>query len=93
MSGRCSCLDFLSPVQVVIRFSGFLVKVKVHKRIDIFYSLIGAVLFVMSGVFIIEEWQYAFRTRTRDLALLKGAVSIITGVLLAFDCVFTFKDD
>lgn len=68
-------------------------KTKIHKRIDIFYSLIGCVMFITSGVFIIEEWQNAFRTRTRDAAMLKGSISIITGILFAFDCIFTFKGD
>lgn len=68
-------------------------KTKTPKRLDIFYTAVGCVLFVTSGIFIIEEWQYAFRTKTRDLALLKGAVSIINGILFAFDCIFTFKGD
>lgn len=73
-------------------FASLLVKTKVHKRIDIFYSMIGSALFITSGIFIIEVWQHAFRTRTRDLAMLKGALSIINGILFLLDCVFTYKD-
>lgn len=67
-------------------------KATFNKRQDIFFSFIGSGLFVVSGVLIIEAWQHSFRTRTRDLAILKGAVSIINGVLFFFDCVFTFKE-
>lgn len=82
---------FYDETNLCCCISGYLVKSKINKRIDIFYSLIGAILFLASGVFITEEWQHAFRTRTRDTALLKGALSIVNGVLFIFDCIFTFK--
>lgn len=77
----------------MISSAGHLVKSEIPKGIDIFYSLIGCLTFTTSGVLIIEEWQYGFRTRTRDLAMLKGSIAIINGVLFGFDCIFTFKDD
>lgn len=72
--------------------AGSMVNSKIHKRIDIFYSLIGAALFITSGWLIIDVWQDGFRTRTRDIAMLKGALAIINGVLFLLDCVFTFKE-
>lgn len=63
----------------------------VHKRINIFYSLIGAGVFMTSGVFIIGEWEHSFRTRTRDLAITKGTVAIINGVIFLMDTIFTFR--
>lgn len=71
---------------------GFLMKSRIPKRLDIFLSLMGSALFEATGVLIIEAWEHSFRTRTRDLAILKGSVSIITGVLFLFDCIFTFKN-
>lgn len=65
---------------------------RINKRLDIFFSLMGCALFEASGVLIIEAWEPSFRTRTRDLAILKGSVSIINGALFLFDCIFTFKD-
>lgn len=67
-------------------------KARINKRLDIFFSLMGSALFEASGVLIIEAWEHSFRTRTRDLAILKGSISIINGVLFLFDCIFTFKD-
>lgn len=67
-------------------------KASIKKRLDIIYSLFGGALFIASGVLIIEAWEHSFRTRTRDLAILKGSISIINGVVCLFDCVFTFKD-
>lgn len=66
-------------------------KATINKRIMLFYSLLGAVLFITSGVFIIQSWERAFRTRTRDLAMTKGVVSIINGVIFFMDTIFTFR--
>lgn len=64
----------------------------IHRRIDIFYSVLGCGLFIASGVFIIEAWEFSFRTRTRDLALIKASLAIVNGVLFGFDAIFTFRD-
>ena len=71
---------------------GVLMRAPIHKRIDMFYSVMGCASFVASGVFIIESWEFSFRTRTRDLALIKAALSIVNGILFGFDAVFTFRD-
>lgn len=64
----------------------------INKRLDIFISLMGSCCFIASGVLIIEAWEHSFRTRTRDLAILKGALAIINGIMFLFDCIFTFKE-
>ncbi|XP_037938216.1 uncharacterized protein LOC119671587 isoform X2 [Teleopsis dalmanni] len=79
-------------IVVVGVFAGVLMRAPIHKRIDIFFSVLGCALFVTSGVFIIESWEYTFRTRTRDLALIKAALSIVNGVMFGFDAIFTFRD-
>lgn len=73
-------------------FTGALMRASVHRRIDIFFSIMGCTLFIASGVFIIEAWEHSFRTRTRDMALIKAALSIVNGVLFGFDAIFTFRD-
>jgi hypothetical protein len=70
---------------------GYLMKAQINKRIMLFYSLLGTVLFITSGVFIIQSWERAFRTRTRDLAMTKGVVAIINGVIFFMDTIFTFR--
>jgi hypothetical protein len=69
-------------------FSGFLTKTPLHK---LFYSLLGCALFVTSGVFIIDAWEGGYRTRTRDLAILKGAFAIMNGVVFFMDAIFRFR--
>ncbi|CAG9803118.1 unnamed protein product [Chironomus riparius] len=71
--------------------AGYLMKATINKRIMLFYSLLGTALFLTSGVFIIQSWERAFRTRTRDLAMTKGVVSIINGVIFLMDTIFTFR--
>ncbi|XP_041775748.1 uncharacterized protein LOC121595670 isoform X1 [Anopheles merus] len=80
---------------IVILFTvmaGYLMKAHLHRRLSIFYSLLGCVCFLTSGVFIIEAWEHAFRTRTRDLAITKGSIAVINGVIFLMDTIFTFRD-
>ncbi|XP_018803485.1 PREDICTED: uncharacterized protein LOC108977945 [Bactrocera latifrons] len=79
-------------IVVVGIFAGVLMRAPIHRRIDIFYSVLGCGLFIASGVFIIEAWEFSFRTRTRDLALIKASLAIVNGVLFGFDAIFTFRD-
>lgn len=69
-----------------------MMKASINKRINLFYSLMGSGLFLVSGVFIIQAWEHAFRTRTRDLAITKGAVSLINGIIFLMDTIFTFRE-
>jgi uncharacterized membrane protein HdeD (DUF308 family) len=66
-------------------------KAKMNKRILLFYSLLGSALFLTSGIYILESWERSWRNRTRDLAMIKGVVSIINGVIFFMDAVFTFR--
>uniref|UniRef100_A0A182UE88 MARVEL domain-containing protein n=1 Tax=Anopheles melas TaxID=34690 RepID=A0A182UE88_9DIPT len=80
---------------IVILFTvmaGYLMKAHLQRRLSIFYSLLGCVCFLTSGVFIIEAWEHAFRTRTRDLAITKGSIAVINGVIFLMDTIFTFRE-
>ncbi|XP_065092535.1 uncharacterized protein LOC135713355 [Ochlerotatus camptorhynchus] len=83
----CGYIVILTTVMV-----GYLMKAHVHRRLNLFYSLLGCALFLTAGVFIIEAWEHAFRTRTRDLAITKGSVAIINGVIFLMDTIFTFRE-
>ncbi|XP_052871737.1 uncharacterized protein LOC131213212 [Anopheles bellator] len=72
--------------------AGYLIKAHLHRRLSIFYSLLGCSSFLTSGVFIIQAWEHAFRTRTRDLAITKGSIAIINGVIFLMDTIFTFRE-
>lgn len=64
----------------------------INKRIDILLSIMGCASFITSGVLLIEAWEYSFRTKTRDLAIIKASVAIINGAMFGFDAIFTFRD-
>lgn len=74
-------------------FLGYLMKAHNHRRLAIFYNILGSTMFLTSGAFIIESWERAFRTRTRDIAIAKGIVSIINGIIFVMDTIFTFSDN
>ncbi|XP_055714015.1 protein snakeskin-like [Phlebotomus papatasi] len=79
-------------IVLIAIFAGHMIGTPVNKRLSIFYSIIGSVMFITSGVFIIEAWEHSFRTRTRDLAITKGSVAIINGAVFLLDTIFTFRD-
>lgn len=73
--------------------AGHAVSTPTNKRIDILYSLLGCALFITAGVLIIEEWNNAiFKTDERKLALTKGGLAIVNGVIFFIDAIFTFRD-
>uniref|UniRef100_A0A336KV20 CSON000194 protein n=1 Tax=Culicoides sonorensis TaxID=179676 RepID=A0A336KV20_CULSO len=71
--------------------AGYLMNAHINRRIGIFYSILGGAMFLASGVFIIEAWERAYRTRTRDLAITKGSVAIINGIIFIMDTIFAFS--
>ncbi|XP_058811336.1 uncharacterized protein LOC131676233 [Topomyia yanbarensis] len=83
----CGFIVILTTVMI-----GYLMKAHIHRRLNLFYSLLGCGLFLTSGVFIIKAWEHAYRTRTRDLAITKGSVALINGVIFLMDAIFTFRD-
>lgn len=73
-------------------FAGYMMGNPINKKIDIFFSLIGCAMFIASGVLILQEWESGFKTERRRLAISKGSLAIVNGVLFFFDSVFTFRD-
>ncbi|CAK1547313.1 unnamed protein product [Leptosia nina] len=69
--------------------AGYIMQTPSHKRIDIFYSLIGVCLFVASGAVIIDRFQNAWKGDLRDKNLAKASLAIINGALLLVDAVLT----
>ncbi|XP_055551357.1 uncharacterized protein LOC129733841 [Wyeomyia smithii] len=93
VTGFISTGTFCGYIVILITVMiGYLMKAHVHRRLNLFYSLLGCALFLTSGVFIIQAWEHAFRTRTRDLAITKGSVALINGVIFLMDTIFTFRD-
>lgn len=70
---------------------GYLLGEAVSKKLDLFFSLLGCAMFIASGVLILQEWESGFKTDRRRMAISKGALAIINGVLFFFDAIFTFR--
>ncbi|XP_058444897.1 uncharacterized protein LOC131426295 [Malaya genurostris] len=73
-------------------FAGYLLGNPINKKIDLFFSLLGCAMFIASGVLILQAWESGFKTDRRRMAISKGSLAIINGVLFFFDAVFTFRD-
>jgi len=76
-------------------FAGYIMNTPINKRIDIFFSLVGAALFIASGVLVIQHWEDSlikFQTDARKYAMAKGSLAIINGVLFFLDTILTFRD-
>ncbi|XP_075973731.1 protein snakeskin-like [Anticarsia gemmatalis] len=69
--------------------AGYIMQTPSHKRIDIFYSLVGVALFVASGAVIIDNYQHAGKGDLRDKNLAKASLAIINGAVLLLDAVLT----
>lgn len=69
--------------------AGYIMQTPSHKRIDIFYSLVGVALFVASGAVIIDKFQHYGKSELKDKNLAKASLSIINGALLLVDAVLT----
>ncbi|XP_046959794.1 uncharacterized protein LOC124529900 [Vanessa cardui] len=69
--------------------AGYVMQTQAHKRIDIFYSLVGVALFVASGAVLIDRFQNYSKSEFRDKNLAKASLSIINGAILLIDAVLT----
>ncbi|XP_026724856.1 uncharacterized protein LOC113491867 [Trichoplusia ni] len=69
--------------------AGYIMQTPSHKRIDIFYSLVGVALFVASGALIIDKYQHGYKSDFRDMNLAKASLAIINGAVLLIDAVLT----
>ncbi|KAI5651786.1 hypothetical protein NE865_00123 [Phthorimaea operculella] len=68
--------------------AGYVLQHPSHKRIDIFYSLIGCALFVASGAVLIKDFQGKSDEWSKK-QLAKASLAIINGAVLLLDAVFT----
>ncbi|CRL04714.1 CLUMA_CG017774, isoform A [Clunio marinus] len=88
---------------LVALFAGYLMNTPINKRLDLFFSLVGAAGFIASGIIIINHWnddsvsavteKLGFnRSDRKTLGLAKGGLAIVNGILFLVDVVFTFRD-
>lgn len=67
--------------------------------LDIFFSIIGAALFITSGVLILQYWNDSASGKIVNLVtdhkatgITKGSLAVINGIVFIIDVVFTFRD-
>lgn len=74
----------------------FVCFVRTVNGIDIFFSLIGGALFIAVGSMILNDWNNGFhsaiKSEVHKLAITKGSLAIVNGILFFADVIFTFRD-
>ncbi|XP_047995460.1 uncharacterized protein LOC125233467 [Leguminivora glycinivorella] len=68
---------------------GYVLQTPSHKRVDIFYTLIGVGLFIASGAILIDRFHNASRSEFVNKNLAKASLSIINGAVLLVDAILT----
>ncbi|XP_046820527.1 uncharacterized protein LOC124948233 [Vespa velutina] len=75
-------------------FAGSIMGTPVNRRVDLFFSLIGCVLFIVTGALNIKDFdQIPYKSSLRDTGLAKGSISIIQAALFLIDSFLTFRGE
>jgi len=81
-------------------FAGYIMNTPINKRIDLFFSLVGAALFIASGVLILQYWNDSVggtfnswvSKDNKTTGIAKGSLAVVNGIVFLIDVVFTFRD-
>ncbi|XP_037942244.1 protein snakeskin-like [Teleopsis dalmanni] len=78
-----------------VLFIGHILDSQVEKRMNALFSIVGCVLFIISGILVIEQWQddkwFGFNKENRRYALAAGSLMIINGVIFLLDAICIFR--
>ncbi|XP_076671575.1 uncharacterized protein LOC143370396 isoform X2 [Andrena cerasifolii] len=75
-------------------FAGSIMGTPVNRRVDLFFSLIGCVLFIVVGALNIDYFSnLVFKSSFRSTGIAKGVISIAEGVLMFGDAFLTFRGE
>ncbi|XP_014207973.1 uncharacterized protein LOC106639054 [Copidosoma floridanum] len=66
-------------------FAGATTGTPVNRRIDLYFTLVGCVLFIVTGIMIFNN--------QRVKHMVRGILAVIEGVLFLVDAVFTFRGE
>lgn len=73
---------------------GSLMGTPINRRVDLFFSLVGFALFIITGALNIEAFRTLLhKSSFRDIGLAKGSICIIQGALFLLDSYFTVKGE
>lgn len=67
---------------------------QINKRIEILFGLFGAAMFLASGVLLIQYYNniQLYVSEADKLALTKGILAVVNGLLFLVSSVFSFQD-
>ncbi|XP_046751183.1 uncharacterized protein LOC124414242 [Diprion similis] len=75
-------------------FAATMMGTPVNRRVDLFFSVVGCVLFIIVGAVTIDYYQHASNYQNvRDIGLSKGSLAVIEGIFFLADAVFTFRGE
>ncbi|XP_071872790.1 uncharacterized protein [Bombus fervidus] len=75
-------------------FFGIIMGCGMDRRLDMFYSAAGFILFVIAGALILDHFSNSvYRGSFRDTGLAKGCISIAEGLLFLVDAILVFRGD
>jgi len=78
-------------------FVGGLTGTPVNRRVDLFFSVVGCILFLIAGILTINLFQgtvdIPFVSSNKGLGITKGSFAIIESLLMLIDAVLTFRGE
>ncbi|KAL1130717.1 hypothetical protein AAG570_011958 [Ranatra chinensis] len=79
-------------VVTVGTFLGLVTNNPVNKTVDVFYCVVGAVLYITAGALSIQHFQgWKYNSSTSNLGLTKASLSIVQGALFLVDAFFVYR--
>ncbi|XP_017890590.1 uncharacterized protein LOC108631277 [Ceratina calcarata] len=61
------------------------------RRVDMFFSVVGFILFVVVGGLIIDHFANMYRGSVRDTGIAKGCISIVEGIVFLIDAILVYR--
>ncbi|KOC62346.1 hypothetical protein WH47_05329, partial [Habropoda laboriosa] len=73
-------------------FLGILLGSALDRRLDMFFTVAGFILFVLAGALILDYFANSvYKGSFRDTGLAKGCVSLVEGILFLVDAVLVYR--
>ncbi|CAK9799641.1 hypothetical protein ANTQUA_LOCUS2177 [Anthophora quadrimaculata] len=73
-------------------FFGILLGSALERRMDLFFSVVGFVLFILAGALILDDFiNIGYKSSFRDTGIAKGCISLAEGILFLIDAVLTYR--
>ncbi|CAK9828165.1 hypothetical protein ANTRET_LOCUS5739 [Anthophora retusa] len=73
-------------------FFGILLGSALERRLDLFFSVAGFILFILAGALILDDFvNIGYKSSFRDTGIAKGCISLAEGILFLIDAVLTYR--